>query len=117
MELPNDAALSATNAQGRNSNNSITNSAQQEAARKPTLKWKRFLRAILESPKTSRELERAPVFDHVAHSTASELRKKGVSVDTEMVAIVGYCGELVRVARYSIPDVARANALKVLERA
>lgn len=65
-------------------------------------KWQRWLRAVLESPKTSRELERDPVFDHVAHSTASEVRKMGIDVVTEMVTIQGYGGEPVRVARYSI---------------
>jgi hypothetical protein len=65
-------------------------------------KWQRWLRAVLESPKTSRELELPPVFDHVAHSTASEVRKRGINVITEMVTIRGYCGEPARVARYSI---------------
>lgn len=56
-------------------------------------KWQRWLRAVLESPKTSRELERDPVFDHVVHFTASEVRKMRIHVITEMVTIQGYQGE------------------------
>lgn len=65
-------------------------------------KWQRWLAAVLESAKTSRELELAPVFDHCAHSTAAEVRKKGISVVAEIVEIRGYCGQPARIARYSI---------------
>jgi hypothetical protein len=84
---------------------------QRLAARK---KWKRFLQAIYESPKTSRELELAPVFDHCAHSTASELRKKGIGIDTEIVEIRGYAGEPARIARYSLAAESRERARAIL---
>ena len=89
---------------------STTQSSQPRTARK----WQRWLKAVLESPKTSRDLEKAPVFDHVAHSTASEVRKMGIKVITEMVEIRGYAGEGARVARYSIAPEARDRAIRLL---
>jgi hypothetical protein len=85
----------------------------KSSPRKIARKWQRWVWAVLESPKTSRELELAPVFDHVAHSTASEVRKMGINVITEMVTIGGYGGEPARVARYSIAadSVERARLL------
>lgn len=82
--------------------------------RRTARKWQRWLAAVLESPRTSRELEQAPVFDHVAHSTASEVRKMGINVITEMVTIRGYAGEPARIARYSIASESRAKALGLL---
>ena len=70
---------------GRISSNSGAIVEHRQAARK----WQRVLRAILEGPKTTRDLERAPVFDHVAHSTAAELRKMGIRLVTEIVEIPG----------------------------
>ena len=84
------------------------------SARKVPHKWQRWLTAVLESPKTSRELQHPPVFDHVAHSTASEVRKMGVEVITEMVTISGYVGEPARVARYSIAPESRDRAIRLL---
>ena len=77
-------------------------------------KWERWLKAVLESPKTSRQLEKAPVFDHVAHSTASEVRKMGIEVITQMVTIPGYAGETARVARYSVAATSRNKALNLI---
>lgn len=77
-------------------------------------KWQRWLVAVLESPRTSRELELAPVFDHVAHSTASDVRKKGVNVVTEMVEVRGYHGLPARIARYSIAPESRGFAQTLL---
>lgn len=112
----NEKAAPVAPGRGHFSNNtSPANSAQQHTARKPTLKWKRFLAAVLESPKTSRELELAPVYDHVAHSTASEIRKKGIDLNTEIVTILGYGGEPSRIARYSIAPASRSKAVSLLE--
>lgn len=77
---------------------------------KPAPKWMRVLRALLQAPHTSRQLEEPPVFDHVAHSTAAELRKKGVRLEVEIVEIVGYAGCSARVARYSIAEESRQHA-------
>lgn len=85
--------------------------------RRTARKWQRWLTSVLESPKTSRELEQAPVFDHVAHSTASDVRKMGINVITEMVTIPGYAGEPARVARYSIAPDSRGKALSLLSNA
>lgn len=78
-------------------------------------KWERVLAALLDGPRTSRQLEREPVFDHCAHSTASELRKKGLPIITEIVEVPGYAGEPARIARYnSLDPTGRERALKLL---
>lgn len=89
---------------------SVAKSSHPRTARK----WQRWLKAVLESPKTSRELEQAPVFDHVAHSTASEVRKMGITVITEMVEISGYAGLPARVARYSVAPESRERARRLV---
>lgn len=104
-------AVGVTTAQG-NFNGSTNTIARTTAAHK----WQRFLRAILDHPHTSRELEREPVFDHVAHSTAAELRRKGVALHTEIIEIAGYAGLPARVARYSIDPSGIEFARKLLER-
>ena len=78
-------------------------------------KYQRVLRALLERPHTSRELEREPVFDHCAHSTVAELRKRGIAIDTNMVEILGYAGLPARVARYTLTDEGRVSALWLLK--
>lgn len=115
MKPENKTALIVGSDQGRQSNQFHAASVSHSvAARKASSKkWQRVLSALLDGPRTSRELERAPVFDHCAHSTASELKKKGIEVLSEPVVIPGYAGEPARVARYSIApaSVQRARAL------
>ncbi len=77
-------------------------------------KWARVLTALLDGPRTTRQLEREPVFDHCAHSTASELRKKGLPILTEMIEVPGYAGEPARIARYSLDPTGRERALRLL---
>lgn len=84
------------------------------AADKPTPKRLRLLAAILEGPKTSFELERAPVWDHCANSTVSELRKAGIKILTEMVTVSGYRGEAARIARYSVAPESLTKAQHML---
>ncbi len=93
--------------------NSTMNSAYREAAHK----WQRFLRELLKGPRTTRELEKEPVWDHCAHSTAAELRKRGIDISTEMIEISGYAGLPARVARYSLTEPGRQAALKALGQA
>lgn len=95
---------------GRIGSNSGPIVEHRQAARK----WQRVLRAILEGPKTTRDLERAPVFDHVGHSTAAELRKMGIRLVTEIVEIPGYAGEPARVARYSVAPECRERASRLV---
>jgi hypothetical protein len=106
----NEGAASTPIEDGLIPQHSATKSIHRHTARK----WQRWLAAVLESPKTTRELEKAPVFDHVAHSTASEVRKMGIEVVTEMVTIRGYAGEPARVARYSIAEASRVRATRLL---
>ena len=77
-------------------------------------KWRRVLRALIAGPKTTRDLERPPVFDHVGHSTAAELRKMGIQIETEIVRIAGYAGEPTRVARYTLSPESRDLAMCLL---
>ena len=96
-------------------NLSTTIEAQRDAAHKATPKKVRLLTALLEGPKTSFELEKAPIFDHCANSTVSELRKAGVEILTEMISVPGYGGEPARIARYSLTPKARDRALTIVE--
>jgi hypothetical protein len=91
-----------------------TLSAKLAVGQRPPAKIERVLAALLDGPKTSRQLELAPVHDHVPHSTAGELRRRGVELRSELVEVPGYGGCLARVARYSIPDHARGRALDLL---
>lgn len=77
-------------------------------------KWQRVLTALLDGPQTSRQLEREPTFDHCAPSTASELRRKGLPIVTEMIEVAGYAGEPARIARYSLDPTGREHALRLL---
>lgn len=90
---------------------------QPIAAHKPTPKRIRTLAAIVAGPATSFQLEQAPVFDHCANSTVSELRKAGIEILTEMVTVSGYAGEPARIARYSIAETSRQRALQLIEAA
>ena len=46
-------------------------------------KIERVLAALLDAPKTTRELELAPTYDHVANSTAADLRRLKVQIESE----------------------------------
>lgn len=95
-------------------NLSITIESQRDAAHKATPKKVRLLNALLDGPRTSFQLEGAPVFDHCANSTVSELRKAGVEILTEMITVPGYGGEPARIARYSLTTKARDKALEIV---
>lgn len=88
--------------------------SQLEAAHKPPAKKFRLLAAIVDGPKTSFELEKAPVFDHCANSTVSEWRKQGLDIRTEMVTVAGYAGESAHIARYSLAPASLDRALRLL---
>ena len=80
----------------------------------PEPKIRRVLRALLQRPHTSRDLELAPVSDHCSHSTVSDLRAEGVEIETERVTVPGYAGQPAHVARWEIPAHAREHALQLL---
>ena len=84
------------------------------AGQRPPAEIERFLAALLDGPTATRQLELAPVHDHVAHSTAAELRRRGVELRSELVEVPGYAGLPARVARYEIPPHARGRAMDVL---
>ncbi len=94
--------------------NSNAKSNQPLGALKPRAKKFRLLAALVTGPKTSFELERAPVFDHCANSTVSEWRKKGLDIRTEMVTVAGYAGEPAHIARYSLTPEAFKRAINLL---
>jgi hypothetical protein len=88
---------------------------QRHAALKPRAKKFRLLAAILVGPKTSFELEKAPVFDHCPNSTVSEWRKQGLDIRTEMVTVSGYAGQAACIAKYSIAPESLDRAKRLLE--
>jgi hypothetical protein len=94
---------------------SNTKCTDELAALKPRAKKLRLLKALLDGPKTSFELEKAPVFDHCPNSTVSEWRKRGLEIHTEMVVVSGYGGEPAHIARYSLAPEARDRALGLVE--
>ena len=103
-------------AAGNSATSQIDSRSQTRFARQfAAHKWQRVLRALADRPHTSRELERDPVFDHCAHSTVAELRKRGIAIDTDMVEVAGYAGLPARVARYSLTAEGREAALWLLE--
>lgn len=81
---------------------------------RPPAKIERVLAALLEAPRTTRELEHGPIFDHVGHSTAADLKRLGVLLHAERVEILGFAGQPAWVARYSIPPEGRAIAVELL---
>lgn len=88
--------------------------AQGRQSRPPT-KRERFLAALLHGPRDSRQLQGPPVHDHVAHSTAAELRALGVQLVSERIKVTGFAGLPCWIARYSIRDDGRAVAAQLLE--
>lgn len=83
---------------------------------RPEPKIARVLAALIERPRTTRELERFPISDHVGHSTAADLRRLRVEIVAERVEVPGFAGEKAYVARYSIPEHGLAFAREVLAR-
>lgn len=117
MNPKNKTALIVGSDQSRQSNHLHTASiSQQVAARKVPKKWQRVLSALIDGPKNSRQLERE-AYDHVPHSTISDLRKRGLCIDTAMISVPGFAGEPARIARYSLAphSLGRARALLGLQ--
>lgn len=113
MTTQNETARLTANETGRESKHHTSSIAQPSAARNSVpKKWQRVLAALLCGPRNSRELER-DAHDHVPHSTISDLRKRGIYIETEMIAVPGYAGEPARIARYSIAahSIPKARAL------
>lgn len=79
-------------------------------------KWRRVLRALVERPSLHRfDAERDPaIADHVLPSTITDLQRKGLRIDRELVELPGYGGCVAHVARYSLDDENRARARQLL---
>jgi hypothetical protein len=110
MRAHSTPAVAGDHGAGHTSTGDTVHHIRRTAARK----WQRVLRALLAGPRTSRELERDPVYDHCAHSTVAELRAKGVDIDTQIVEISGYAGLPARIARYTLTEAGRDRALQLL---
>lgn len=95
-------------------NSNAATMPHEAGAHKPPLKWCRVLRALLEGPHTSFELEKAPVFDHSPNSTVSELRKRGLDTHSVPVVVPGYGGAPTRIAEYSLDPSSRSRAEALL---
>lgn len=100
---------------GREYQECTGNFAQTKCAHKSEPKYRRTLRALLESPKNSFELEKAPTFDYCANSTVSELKKRyGLDITAQLIRLPGYDGRGVYVAEYRIADGSRQRALRLI---
>ncbi|MEX1994902.1 MAG: hypothetical protein WD929_09575 [Steroidobacteraceae bacterium] len=89
---------------------------QTAGKQKPESKIARVLAALIAGPKSTRELELPPTCDHVGHSTASDLRRLGISLEAERIEIRGFGGAPCWIARYRIRDEGLAFAREVLAR-
>lgn len=108
-----NSATSPTTKANSTANLSPTTNARNSQI--PT-KRARLLYALLDGPKDSFELERAPVHDHCANSTVSELKKAGVNIAAQMIEVAGFAGITTRIARYSLTESGRVAAVKFLGR-
>lgn len=81
---------------------------------RPPAKRERFLAELLRGPRDSRQLESEPVFDHVAPSTASELKKLGVAIESRRIEVKGFQGLPAWIAQYEIPEHGRSFAIWLL---
>lgn len=79
-------------------------------------KWVRVLRALIDRPALHRlEAERDPAIrDHVLPSTVTDIQRKGVRVDREIIGLPGYGGSVVHVALYRLDEENRERARRLL---
>jgi hypothetical protein len=68
---------------------------------------------LLRGPHTSFELEEF-AHDHVPSSTIAELRRDGLRIHSELVAVPGYAGEKAHVARYTLDPSSRDLAIRLM---
>lgn len=78
------------------------------------LKIERTLRALLQRPRTTRDLEAAPTYDHCSPSTIRDLRRKGINISSQLVPVAGFAGQPARVARYEIQPESLEAAKRLL---
>ena len=78
-------------------------------------KRSRVIARLLQGPATSFDLE-SDAHDHCPNSTVSELRREGVEIRSERVAVPGYGGTLAYIARYTLADGSRDLARQLMAR-
>lgn len=87
---------------------------QPVAALKPEPKYCRVLRRLLEGPLHRFEAEKHPVSDHVLNSTVSQLKKRGLEINSKLICLPGYSGEDAYVALYELAAESRQKALQLI---
>lgn len=90
---------------------------QHVAALKPEPKYCRVLRRLLDGPLHRFEAEKFPVSDHVLNSTISELKKRGLGINSTLICLPGYSRAGAYVALYSLDPESRQKALQLIEAA
>lgn len=88
---------------------------QQVAALKPEPKYVRVLRRLLVGPLHRFEAEKFPVSDHVLNSTVSELKKRGLQINSTLICLPGYSRAGAYVALYELAAESRQRALQLIE--
>lgn len=78
------------------------------------LKYQRVLKRMLSGPLHRFEAEKFPVSDHCLPSTISELRKRGIHFDVEMIRLPGYGGLGANVAQYTLAEESLPRALQLI---
>lgn len=81
---------------------------------RPTRKWQRVLRALLDGRTLNRFDAERTVRDHCLHSTVAELEAKGVRIERRDESVSGYMGERTHVKRYWIAPESRGRAAELL---
>lgn len=89
--------------------------SQQLAALKPEPKYCRVLRRLLVGPLHRFEAEKFPVSDHVLNSTISELKKRGLQINSTLICLPGYSRAGAYVALYELAEESRQRALQLIE--
>ena len=88
---------------------------QESGALKPEPKYCRVLRRLLAGPLHRFEAEQYPVSDHVLNSTVSELKKRGVNINSTLVCLPGYSRAGAYVALYELAEESRQRALQLIQ--
>jgi len=101
--------------EGKHIEGNATIEPQHVAALKPEPKYVRVLRRLLQGPLHRFEAERYPVSDHVLNSTVSELKKRGLEIDSKLICLPGHSGAAAHVALYTLEETSHQRALQLIE--
>ena len=61
------------------------------------------------------EAEQFPVSDHVLNSTVSELKRRGLEIDSKLICLPGYSRAGAYIALYTLAESSRQRAVQLIE--